>query len=59
MIIRVPFFLLFGFNRGPKKKKGKRVLLGNLVGKGFWKVWAHLGYHVPLALKLESVKFGI
>ena len=29
--IRVPFFLLLGFNEGtPKKKKGKRVLLGNL-----------------------------
>ena len=31
IIIRVPFFLLFGFEKGPKKKKGKRVLLGNLV----------------------------
>ena len=33
-IIRVPFFLLFGFNTGtpePPQKKGKRVLLGNLV----------------------------
>ena len=29
-IIRVPFFLLFGFNKGTPKKKGKRVLLGNL-----------------------------
>ena len=32
LIVRVPFFLLFGFNKGtPPKKKGKRVLLGNLV----------------------------
>ena len=30
-MIRIPFFLLFGFNKGTKKKKGKRVLLGNLV----------------------------
>ena len=30
LIIRVPFFLLFGFNKGTPKKKGKRVLLGNL-----------------------------
>ena len=30
LIIRVPFFLLFGFNKGTTKKKGKRVLLGNL-----------------------------
>ena len=31
-IISVPFFLLFGFNKnkGTKKKKDKRVLLGNL-----------------------------
>ena len=32
LIIRVPFFLLFGFNKGTQKKKGKRVLLENLVG---------------------------
>ena len=32
IIIRVPFFLLFGCNiREPKNKKGKRVLLRNLV----------------------------
>ena len=31
LIIRVPFFLLFGFNKGTPQKKGKRVLLGNLV----------------------------
>ena len=31
LIIRVPFFLLFGFNKGTQKKKGKRVLLGHLV----------------------------
>ena len=31
LIIRVPFFLLFGFNKGTQKEKGKRVLLGNLV----------------------------
>ena len=30
VIMRVPFFLLLGFNRESKKKKGKRVLLGNL-----------------------------
>ena len=31
LIIRVPFFLLFGFNAGTQKeKKGKRVLLGIL-----------------------------
>ena len=29
--MRVPFLLLFGFNKGTKKKKGKRVLLENLV----------------------------
>ena len=30
--IRVPFFLLFGFNKGAQKEnKGKRVLLGNLA----------------------------
>ena len=26
LIIRVPFFLLFGFNKGTPKNKGKRVL---------------------------------
>ena len=31
LMIRVPFFLLFGFNKGTQKEKGKRVLLGNLV----------------------------
>ena len=31
LIIRVPFFLLFGFNKGTQKKKGKRVLLGHLA----------------------------
>ena len=31
-LIRVPLSLLFGVNKGTqKKKKGKRVLLGNLV----------------------------
>ena len=31
LIIRVPFFLLFGFSyKGTQNKKGKRVLLGNL-----------------------------
>ena len=30
-MIRVPFFLLVGFNKGTPPKKGKRVLLGNLV----------------------------
>ena len=30
-MIRVPFFLLFGFNKGNQKKKGKRVLMGHLV----------------------------
>ena len=30
LIIRVPFFLLLGFNKGPKNEKGKRVLLGHL-----------------------------
>ena len=30
-IIRVPFFLIFGFNKAiPQNKKAKRVLLGNL-----------------------------
>ena len=29
-IIRVPLFLLFGFNRGTQEEKGKRVLLSNL-----------------------------
>ena len=34
-IIRVPFFLLFGFNKGTlKPKNGKRVLLGNLAYMG-------------------------
>ena len=32
LIIRVPFFLLFGLNKGNQKKKGKRVLLGHLRG---------------------------
>ena len=27
----VPFFLLFGFNKGAQNKKGKRVLLRSLV----------------------------
>ena len=29
-IIRVPFFLLFGFNKGTLNQKGNRVLLRNL-----------------------------
>ena len=29
-IIRVPFFLMFSFNKGTQTKKGKRVLLRNL-----------------------------
>ena len=29
-IMRVPFFLLFGFNKGPQNEKCKRVLLRNL-----------------------------
>ena len=29
--MRVPFFLLLGFNKGTQKDKGKRILLGNLV----------------------------
>ena len=29
-IIRVPFFLIVSFNKGPKNKKGERVLLKNL-----------------------------
>ena len=32
LIKRVPFFLLFGFNKGTQKKKGTRVLLGHLLG---------------------------
>ena len=32
LLIRVPFFLLFGVNKGTQEKGGKRVLLGNLVG---------------------------
>ena len=34
-IIRVPFFLLFGFgfNKGALNKKGKRVPLGDLVSE--------------------------
>ena len=32
-MVRVPFFLLFGFIREAKEKKGKRVLLGNPVLK--------------------------
>ena len=35
LIIRVPFFLLLGFNKGTQKKKGKRVLLGHLATRGF------------------------
>ena len=35
LIVRVPFFLLCGLRREPKKKKGKRVLLENLLG-GSW-----------------------
>ena len=31
LTIRVPIYLLFGFNLGTQKKKGKRVLLGNLA----------------------------
>ena len=34
IIIRVTFFLLFGFDREPKKKKGKRVPLGQMYIKG-------------------------
>ena len=30
-IIRVPFFLIFSFNKGTRNKKGKRVLPRNLV----------------------------
>ena len=30
IIIRVPFFLLFNFNKETPNKKGKRVLLGHL-----------------------------
>ena len=30
LIIRVPFFLMFSFNKEPYNKKGKRVLLRNL-----------------------------
>ena len=38
--IRLRFFLLFGFNQEPKKRKGKRVLLGNLVmGLRFRDAW--------------------
>ena len=33
-MIRVPFFLLFGFNKGTQNKKGKRALLRNLVSDG-------------------------
>ena len=29
-MMRVPFFLLFGFNKGTQKKTGKRALLVNL-----------------------------
>ena len=34
-MIRVPFFLLFGFNKGTQEKKGTRALLRNLIdGQG-------------------------
>ena len=32
-MIKVPFFLVFGFNKEPPNKKGKRVLLGSLSVK--------------------------
>ena len=42
-LIRVPFFLLFGFNKGTQKEKGKRVLLG------------HLDEHNVLEFRLSSL----
>ena len=33
-MIRVPFFLLFGFNKGTQEEKGKRVLRNLRKGQG-------------------------
>ena len=43
-IIRVPFFLLFGFSKGALKKKGKRVPLRDL----------ETAQHLPQAIALKS-----
>ena len=36
LIIRAPFFLIFGLNKGTQNERGKRVLLGNrgLINRG-------------------------